>query len=214
MQLFFLLCFLPILLFGRENPFFPVTSSQEIPLTSNQVQKLEPLKRATMTLPSTARTLESVTVEYKNLDGSIATKKIELGNAIDWHLPIFISQNYDSSPELPRISKKNKKNREVFYKKIASLPFISFYIAAKQLKVITKDKMLRNFLLVKPHRIVCDFGRQIDIKSYIKDINKPSLFRKIRVGTHRGYYRVVIELDGYYQYNVKQLKTGYLFTLR
>ena len=217
MRLFFILFFLPILLFSRENPFFPVDSSQEIPLTSNQVQKLEPLKRATMTLPSTARTLESVTVEYKNLDGSIATKKIELGNAIDWHLPLFISQNYGTSPELPQLSKKVKKStqvkKKVLYKKIASLPFISFYAAGKRLKVITKDKLLRDFLLVKPHRIVCDFARQTDIRSYVKNMKKPSLFKKIRVGTHKGYYRVVIELDGYYQYKVDKTASGYIFTL-
>jgi len=217
MRLFFILFFIPILLFSRENPFFPVDSSQDIPLTSNQVEKTEPLKRATMTLPSTARILESVTVEYKNLDGSIATKKIELGNAIDWHLPLFISQNYGASPELPKLSKKVKKNKhantKVLYKNIASLPFISFYAAGKKLKVVTKDKMLRSFLLVKPHRIVCDFKRETDIRSYVKSLKKPFLFKKVRVGTHKGYYRVVIELDGYYQYKITKIKEGYLFDL-
>jgi len=96
---------------------------------------------------------------------------------------------------------------------MASLPFISFYAEAKKLKVVTKDKLLRDFLLVKPHRIVCDFSRQIDIRSYVKSIKKPFLFKKIRVGTHKGYYRVVIELDGYYQYKVKKTSSGYIFTL-
>jgi len=207
-RLFFVLFFLPLLLFGRENPFFPVDASQEIPLTSNQIRQIPPLKRATMTLPSTARTVESVTVAYKNLDGSIATKKIELHNSIDWHLPLFISQNYGSSPEIPKKGVLKEK-----YTKIVSLEFIQFYADAKKLKVVTEDKMLRSFLLVKPHRIVCDFKRETDIGSYVKNIKKPSLFKKIRVGTHKGYYRVVIELDGYYQYKLKQIKEGYLFRL-
>jgi hypothetical protein len=177
-------------------------------MTSNQTQQIPPLKRATMTLPSTARTIESVTVAYKNLDGSIATKKIELHNSIDWHLPLFISQNYGSSPEIPKKSAAKEK-----YTKIASLAFIQFYADAKKLKIITKDKMLRSFLLVKPHRIVCDFKRETDMRSYVKNIKKPSLFKKIRVGAHKGYYRVVIELDGYYQYEAEQIKKGYLFML-
>jgi len=215
-RLFFVLLLLPLVLFGRENPFFPVDSAQDVSFTSNQVQKAAPLQRASITLPSTARTLERVTVEYKNLDGSLATKKIELNNSVDWHLPIFISQNYGASPEKPVAVKRAQKQTSVkkaHYKKIASLPFISFYALGVKLKVLTKDKMLRDFLLVKPHRIVCDFQRETDIGSYIKNLKKPSLFKKIRIGTHKGYYRVVIELDGYYQYKVKKLKEGYLFTL-
>ena len=213
MRLFFLLLFIPLALFSRENPFFPVDASQDIPFTSNQIQQIPPLKRVSMQLPSTARTVESIVVSYKNLDGSIATKKIELHNSIDWHLPLFISQNYGASPELPQVVKKVNKKAEV-YKKIASLPFITFYAAGKKLKVITSDKLLRHFLLVKPHRIVCDFKRDTDIRSYVKNIKKPFLFKQIRVGTHKGYYRVVIELDGYYQYKVTTLSKGYLFTLR
>jgi len=207
MRLFLLLFFIPMMLFCRENPFFPVDATQDILLTSNQDRSIPLLKRATMKLPSTARTIESVTVKYKNLDGSIAIKTIELHNSIDWHLPLFISQNYGASPEIPKVCKK------VSYKKIASLPFIEFYAAGKKLKIVTKDKMLRSFLLVKPHRIVCDFKRQTDIGSYIKNVKKPFLFKKIRVGTHKGYYRVVIELDGYYQYKVIRIKEGYLFSL-
>ena len=212
MRLFFLLFFIPLMLFSRENPFFPVDASHDIPFTSNQTQQIPPLKRASMKLPSTARTVESIVVNYKNLDGSIATKKIELHNSIDWHLPLFISQNYGASPELPAVVKKVNKKTEV-YKKIASLPFIKFYVAGKKLKIITNDKLLRHFLLVKPHRIVCDFKRETDIRSYVKNIKKPFLFKQIRVGTHKGYYRVVIELDGYYQYKLTKLQKVYIFTL-
>jgi hypothetical protein len=205
-RLFLSLLFLPLFLAARENPFFPVDSQQDIPLTTNQHESLENLKRATITLPSTARVIESVTVEYKNLDGSIVSKKVELHNAIDWHLPIFISQNYNLSAQ--------KSQKQEKYKKIASLPFITFYEDAKRLKIVTKDKMLRNFLLVKPHRIVCDFKRDTDFGSYVKKVAKPSLFRKIRVGTHKGYYRVVIELDGYYQYRLEHAHSAYIFELK
>ena len=218
MKFLLLLLIIPLsLLFGRENPFFPVDSVEAMPLTSNQIEKAPPLKRATIVLPSTARTLESVTVEYTKLDGSIGTKKIQLHNSVDWHLPLFISQNYGASPEVSRVINKKVSNKSVtkqLFKKVAALPFIKFYADAKELKVLTKDKLLRSFLLVKPHRIVCDFKRQTDIRSYIKHLPKPYLFKEIRVGTHKGYYRVVIELDGYYQYKVKKIKSGYIFTLR
>ncbi|WP_457749383.1 AMIN domain-containing protein [Sulfurimonas sp.] len=203
-----------VLLQARENPFFPINSDQDIPVTSNQVNTLPKLKRATVVLPSTARVIESVSVEYKNIDGSIAHKKVVLKNAIDWHLPIFISQNYnESNNNITAKKQKSKHTQKVHYKKIASLKFISFYADKNRLKIVTKDKMLRNFLLVKPHRIVCDFKRDTDLGSYVKNAYKNSLFTKIRVGTHKGYYRVVIELDGYYTYTVHQIQNGYLIQL-
>ena len=73
--------------------------------------------------------------------------------------------------------------------------------------------MIRNFILVKPHRIVCDFKRQTDMRSYVKKMPKKNIFKSIKMGTHKGYYRVVIELDGYYQYKLKTIKEGFIFTL-
>ena len=206
--LFFLL-FIISLLEARENPFFPVDKSQDLPLTSNQIKKAPLLKRATITLPSTAREVESVTIKYKNLDGSITQKTVLLQNSIDWHLPLFLSQNYNLNGS-PVCVKKSKKQ---VYKKIFSLKFIHFYEQKNRLKILTTDKLLRNFLLVKPHRIVCDFKRDTNIRSFIKKGLKGSVFKKIRVGTHAGYYRVVIELDGFYRYKVHKIASGYLFTL-
>ena len=205
---------------ARENPFFPSTGEKDIPLTSNIDSDLSPLKRATLTLPSTARAIEGVTVNYRSLDGSRHTKTIELDNSIDWHLPIFVSQSYTneeqkvSAPKNIIAKSKITPKKENRYQKIAGIKLISFYAKDKKLKVITQDKIIRNFLLVKPHRIVCDFKRDTNIKSYVKDMQKNSLFSKIRVGNHSGYYRVVIELDGHYRYTTKDTKDGYIFEIK
>jgi len=200
-----------IVLQARENPFFPVDQTQNFPLTTNQFQKIKPLKRATMSLPSTARELESISVKYKNLDGSLSEKTIALHNSIDWHLPIFISQNYNLCGANSVQKMKNTQSKK--YVSIFSLKFIRFYAKNKALKIVTKDTMLRNFLLVKPHRIVCDFKRDTSIRSLEKILKKVRYFQRIRVGTHDGYYRVVIELDGYYRYKVTKIAKGYLLYL-
>lgn len=198
-----------VILEARDNPFFPSKDEQEMPLSSNQQDLEIPLKRATITLPSTARTIESVSVKYKNLDGSIEETAVELHNSIDWHLPLFLSQNYGSSPS--ETTSKTSATKKIFTL-VASLSFIEFYNINKELKIVTKDEIIRDFLLVKPHRIVLDFKRDIDIRSYEKDILKSS-FTKVKIGNHKGYYRVVIELDGYYRYRLKKIKEGYLFQL-
>ena len=219
-KVLFLALFLLTSLTARENPFFPSSGEKDIPLTSNIDSKLTPLKRATLTLPSTARVIEGVTVSYKSLDGSRHTETIELDNSIDWHLPIFISQSYTNEVQKVTVPKKKvakaKKvpKKQSSYKKIAGIKLISFYAKDKKLKIITQDAIIRNFLLVKPHRIVCDFKRDTNIKSYLKEMPKDSVFTKIRVGNHDGYYRVVIELDGHYRHTTKDTEDGYIFELK
>lgn len=192
---------------ARENPFFPSDGEKDI-LYTNKQSTLPPLKRATITLPTYARVIESVTINYKNLDGSQESKSIELDNTIDWHLPLFISQSYTQADTKRKIQSSKKQN----LKKIASFKYITFYSSGKTLILVTDDKSIRNFLLVKPHRIVLDFERDSSMKNYTKILSHND-FKKIRVGNHSGYYRVVIELDGYYRYSYKKVSNGYSITL-
>lgn len=191
---------------ARENPFFPSDGEKDIPYTSIENRELTPLKRATISLPASARVIEKVTISYKNMDGSVETKSIDLENSIDWHLPVFISQSYTSQ----HYSKPTKRKK---FKEIASIKYAKFFSSGKSLKIVTKDKILRNFLLVQPHRIVLDFDRDTSIKSSIKKIPN-SIFSKIKVGNHAGYYRVVLELDGFYRYTMKESSDGYLFEVK
>ncbi len=108
---------------ARENPFFPLVGEKDIPLTSNEDRNKEPLKRAAITLPAQARILQKVTVEFKNLDGSLESKSIELDNYVDWHLPIFISQSYGDTQTEPQTTVKDKKSapKKRKFKEIASI---------------------------------------------------------------------------------------------
>ncbi len=208
--------FLLLTLNARENPFFASVGQKDITYSSNEDRAKEPLKRATITLPNQARILKKVTVEYKNLDGSIEKKSIELDNSVDWHLPIFISQNINTSEprvDRKRASVKKPKTIKTKYKKLAKIKYLTLYSSGKNLKIITKDEILRDFLLVEPHRIVIDFKRDSTMKSYSKNNNK-CIFKKVRIGNHSGYYRTVIELDGLYRYTMKKIKGGYLLELR
>jgi len=196
---------------ARENPFFPAKGEKDIPYTTNQIQNIEPFKRSSITLPSSARIIKKVTIEYENLDATVEQTSIELKNRVDWHLPIFISQNFADTQFEEKPVVKKKVTQE--FKEIASIKYAKFLESSKSLKIITEDKIIRNFLLVKPHRIVLDFKSDESVNSYSKE-NKESIFSKIRVGNHAGYYRTVIELDGLYRYNMQKLSDGYILNLR
>jgi hypothetical protein len=200
------------ILYARENPFFPAKGEVNMPYTSNKDRSLPPLKKATITLPSQARIIKKVTLEYKCLDGSIEKKSIELQNSVDWHLPIVISQNYsiDLKQQDKNLISSNKTKKS--FKKLASFKYGVFFASKTTLKIVTKDKIIRNFMLVDPHRIVIDFSRDTNLKTYTK-INKNSVFKKIRIGNHSKYYRVVIELDGQYRFTKQKIPDGYIFVL-
>ncbi len=207
-QTLFITLLLLVNLYARENPFFPSDAKKEIPITSNEDMSVPPLKRVAITLPSQARIIQKVTIEYKTLSGFVENKSIDLEHSIDWHLPIFVSQSYTENVETPKVVVE-----KTTFEQIASIEYVTLYASGKELKVVTTDKMLRNFLMVQPHRIVLDFDRDTTLKMYIKE-NPKQIFNKIRVGNHNKYYRIVIELDGLYTYKMQTIADGYLFKLR
>jgi hypothetical protein len=190
-----------IALTARENPFFPTESIDSMPITSNQITKYQPLKRVALSLPNHARVLEEITVSYKNLDGSIEKKTIQVNRSIDWHIPLFVSQSYTIVDET-KSTKTKKKAKKINFK------FIDFDISKNEMLVHTKDELIRNFLLINPHRIVLDFKREAHFLSYEKSLTTLP-FKELRIGNHDGYYRVVISLDGHYQYEIDPLGSSY-----
>ncbi len=207
-RLLLLIAVLALPLLARENPFFPVNGSTIPNYSTNQIEKPKPFRSVSVKLPDSVRILKSVTLTCENLDGSISKKEIPINKAIDWHDTIVISEQ---KRETNRQACAVKPKAVQHFKKIGALGFISFYAFRKELKIMTKDKLLRRFKLVKPDRIVLDFKRDADFRTFV--FKGSGIFKKITLGNHDGYYRAVIELDGRYIYHVRPLKRGYLLSL-
>lgn len=194
-RIFFISILLLLALDARENPFRPVVDQSTLPISSNTPKTYIPLEYETFKLPNTARSVQRVIVEYQNLDGSIAKIEKHLDKSVDWHIPITLKHH------------KKAKIKSAYVKK-ASMGFISFYTRAKEMKVLTKNKVIRHFMLSQPHRIVIDFARTSHFLSK-KFTNFSNPYAIVRVGNHKDYYRVVIELDGQYEYQLKEVNDGY-----
>jgi len=192
MRLIFLLLLISFSLFARDNPFFPSDPNEIKMTTSNRVETLKPFSTQKISLPNSARAIKSISISYQNMDGSISQEQLELNNKIDWHEPFLISQKQPKQVSLK--SKKSVKSINVKY--------IKFQPMSKTMKIITKDKLLRNFMLTSPHRVVLDFSRDTSFKPKQFAI-KQAPFKNIRMGNHDKYYRVVIELDGQYNYKLQ-----------
>lgn len=193
------------LLEGRENPFFPAEGMKEMPVTSSEVQTFEPLRRAAITLPDSARVLKEVTVTFQNLDGTMESKSISLDHTVDWHLPLFVSQSYsatkpDETEEVAAPPSETAEAPMADYVRLVDFGEAAFWQSGANLKIVTEDRLLRHFMMVNPHRIVLDFKRDADFRSKSHTIKGGNPYTAIRLGNHSGYYRAVIELDGQYRY--------------
>lgn len=192
---------------ARTNPFFPPKENERsLAVTTNSPQQHEPLKQATLSLPSSARLLKEISVEYINLDGSTERKSIALDKSIDWHLPIVISQANVNNTMISSVV-ASEKEIKADSKELASTKFVSFSVRGKKIIISTKDRYLRNFMIVNPYRIVVDFKSDHRFSSFSKLFSN-GIVKSIKVGNHNDFYRVVVELDGQYKYSFSQDLNG------
>lgn len=210
MRSIYIILIVSLLLSARDNPFVP-SNTQNLPqITSNTNEQKKPLTSAEITLPNEARVLQKVTLEYQNLDGSIATKNIDIDKAIDWHQSIILQQAKQKSTKIDENGTKNSQVQiSSFIEAGKNLP--KFKIEQKKIYIYTNDKPLRDFLLTSPQRVVIDFDCQNEVA--YKHLNIGGIVNSIKIGNHDKYYRVVIELDGKYKYSLTKNQDYYLITL-
>lgn len=82
-KIWFLILFL-CFCFGRENPFVPVGKLNTNIVTTNIVETLSPFDKQHIKFPSNTKEFISLTLKYKNLDGSVREKIIDVNKSIDW----------------------------------------------------------------------------------------------------------------------------------
>ena len=181
-----LIIFLGVLSFARINPFVPVITPQ-----NTLVVKRSFFKNAEVYLPDDARVLKKIVFVYQTVNGDIKQKTLPVDKSIDFHKPILIKHTYSKFP----------------MRTLNFLNLFKMYIKEKKIFIYTKDKMIRNFFLIKPFRIVVDFKKDADFLTIKKDL-KNSFVKKVVVGNHDGYYRVVIYFDTKYMYKLKKVDEG------
>lgn len=182
-----------------RNPFEPNDLKKE---TSNNNQiSFEDFSSLKFTLPSSARIIRKITIEYQNVDGSVATMQKDILKQLDWHKPIIVKH------DAKRMSDKTKYT-EVFLKDpIAKVSYLGRYM-----RINTRLKIKNQFFLSNPYRVVIDFGGSF-VGNKQRQING-DFFRKINVSSHENFVRMIIELDTYYAYVIEKTTSGYLLGLR
>jgi len=194
---------------ARENPFLPSKVNKEIRKPTNKQNPHIPFISQNINLPSSARVLKEITIKYQNLDGSVSAKTVTVEKGIDWHKPLVIRQERE---ELSSLSTAKQKKNVTKSKTIKINRFLTVILKNRKIFLKTKDRKIRHFMMTKPNKIIIDFKNPSDIVS--KSVNtKVPFIKNITVGNHKGYYRVVFLLDGYYKYKLHKTSNGYSIIL-
>ncbi len=206
-----------VLLSAEENPF---KSEQNVSMVAPPDFQKEDIK-----FNSNARVLKSVTFNYINLDGSEDKLNIDINKSIDWHDTYVISRFKSPDPSkvldvsvtIPEQNSSQKEsnntaNIEIPLQVDKIYDFVSYAVYKNKIKLNTNNELISDFSVGNPSKIVVDFKSDtISPTKNIRIIN--SIFKRIDFGSHKGYYRLVIYLDGAYSYNIQKDATGYMINL-
>lgn len=174
---------------------------------------------------SNARILKNIILNYITLDGNVESMQIDINKSIDWHETYAFSHSktpktseiLDVSVTIPP---KNAHNNEVNSTFNIELPiqtgeiydFITYATYKNKIKFNTEDEIVSDFSIGNPSKIVLDFNaKRISPTKNIRLSN--SLFKRIDFGSHQSYYRLVIYLDGKYNYHIDKEANGYTIRL-
>ena len=194
----FIICLcLSCILWARQNPFESVIT-QKAEEHNPQSMHLEPLSSIEFVLPSTARIIKSVQITYQNLDGSIENKLIQLDEDIDWHYPLLIAQKAQGASY-------QSENR-------FKLGDFELVVNRNSIFIATRKKLLRDFILPKPYRLVLDI-EGVKSNEYQKIKLDKKYFSDAEISTHEGFYRISIGFDGRYKYHISPQRDGFVITL-
>ena len=188
----FIFLLIPFFLFARINPFIPVLSPGEGNFTTPSF-----FKKVEVRLPNDARILKKVIFVYETLESDIKQKEVKINKNIDFHYPVAISQK-----------------KEKFQIKAIHFPVCDIYIKNYKIFIKTKNTLIRDFFLAEPFRLVLDFKSKSVNFLTIAKILRNSFVKKIVLGAHRGFYRIVIYFDAKYAYKIKKDIKGILIELK
>ncbi|WP_279127907.1 AMIN domain-containing protein [Helicobacter winghamensis] len=180
-----------------RDPFTPIITPKDSGQITNAPQ-LDLFTKTELILPSTARKIKKITLEYQNLNGSITTLEKELEGDIDWHFPLVLSQ--EVQPKTHNIPEKESFALEKYF---------NFEITKNSIALNTHLTLLRDFTLASPTRLILDF--KAPSKKPLKASFTPKIptIPQVSLDSHLDFYRITLNLDGQYKYNlVKDTKTG------
>ena len=230
---------LAVILEARENPFETSMSPENVGKTTQVKDEITNFTSTTLSLPSSARILKSASVTFQNLDGSISEEVVAVDQNIDWHSPLILSTQSIEAKPIALLVTAPQTQKAVEKKEVVSAPplkdemvvksaiptnvaagntfkfndDLSFFINQNEITIFTKDTKIRDFLIADPYKIVIDLKKENGYGTKILEFQKAP-YVSATLGSHDGFYRIAILLDGHYRYDLQAFNGGYIIKVK
>lgn len=216
------------ILFARENPFIPgEINNSDLYSTNITTNATSKFTTQNINFPSDARELEKIVFYYKDVQGEIKKKVVDINASFDWKdnfilktqenperiatpkLDVSVTTNTTQAIETQQIKKLSSKQKSA----IKSFGFqnrIRFDIFDDKIVFFTSDKKIQDYLTIDKSKIVLDFAKtEGDFKT--KSIKADAAYLKqIVFGSHGKHYRAVLWIDKIQNYKINQISNdGY-----
>ena len=214
-----ILALFALFLSGNDNPFAP-------PQNIDDTAVLDDFEKKDVVFNSDARLLKSISLTYITLDGSEKTLNLDINQSIDWHHSYaFIKTKSPQTTALLDVSVTTPEQFNLSGELNSSVnveipndngkleEFISFASYKNKMKLIVQDEIIGNFVVGNPSKIILDFKKQTSFKTKTQRLKLGTPFKRLDLGSHKGYYRLVIYLDGKYNYKIDKDDSGYVISL-
>lgn len=230
------LLFISLFLFARENPFVPIVNINN----PSPIEEIKELQKIAFNVPSDARILNKIKLIYTNVDGTLKEYEIDVNQGLDWHKvymlldarELSIKEDKEQKTELKvedkiklALNKEEEKEQpiktpeiveEVKQYKPLKYTFSNDFnviLDKKNIHIKTHNNLLREFSLKNPNRIVMDFKTNYVLQNKHFKM-ETDYVDEIYSGVHRNFYRLVIKLDGIYDYDIQKNVGEYIIKLK
>lgn len=230
------LLFISLFLFARENPFVPIVNINN----PSPIEEIKELQKIAFNVPSDARILNKIKLIYTNVDGTLKEYEIDVNQGLDWHKvymlldarELSIKEDKEQKTELKvedkiklALNKEEEKEQsiktpeiveEVTQYKPLEYTFSNDFnviLDKKNIHIKTHNNLLREFSLKNPNRIVMDFKTNYVLQNKHFKM-ETDYVDEIYSGVHRNFYRLVIKLDGIYDYDIQKNVGEYIIKLK
>ena len=212
---------------ARENPFVPVETYGGEPLVkpipAPDFTPVKPIQKKETVIPlpvlNQAKCEAKPPVKEQNRTKVWKTQKVQE--------PQIVSSKPAKKPIL-FVEKKKKhpknvhrqKHKKVVKKRVHHAKYrlvykndnLKLYTKGRTLKIITDDKIIADFMLKSPARLVLDFGDDFVLYDTIHKFIKTPYIKEIKIGTHNCFYRLTLVLKKRYRYRLKPIRNGYIIS--
>jgi|GEM_PF-3337857 len=206
---------------ARENPFIPVETYGGEPLVkpipAPDFRPVNPIqKKGNVIVPlpvlNAAKCETKPFVKEKNRTKVWKTQKIQEPQKVSSKpakKPILFVEKKKAYPKKVH---KHKRVHHAKYRLVYRNDNLKLYTKGRTLKIITDDKIIADFMLKSPARLVLDFGDDFVLYDTIHKFIKTPYIKEIKIGTHNCFYRLTLVLKKRYRYRLKPIRNGYIIS--